>query len=458
MRQITKVNIEGLFGYANHSVDINTNDTTILIAPNGAGKTHILTLISAALSLDFNILTTYPYRKIVIEFDSAESLLISRHMNEDADYIVELQALKFNEPDGEVLSVNSTTIDDIGIGLPSHIKRVGHGRWLDARTGRMLNSASVERRFGVQVEFPKEELDSYTAIRRICAEPFPVLIDTKRLDVGGNEARLSPDFSVHSSRESTGAVTRINDYTAQLRAEVNEARRNSIRATQSADLSFAARALEAANMTINENKLHQRYDRTVERYEMLAQNALAVGDAPLDFPEKTTPTVRRILSVFLDDWDKRLEPLMPLNEKIQTLREILESKLGPSGKKTVMSTRGNLEFRTLAGKRIRVVRLSSGEQHLVALFTMLLFSARPGSIVLIDEPEISLHASWKHAFLDDIGRVAEIGNLQVIIATHSSAIINGRWDLTEELPLTPAPDDYAVDEFAFEEEESDDVE
>ncbi|MEV5042055.1 ATP-binding protein [Microbacterium sp. LMI1x-1-1.1] len=164
------------------------------------------------------------------------------------------------------------------------------------------------------------------------------------------------------------------------------------------------------------------------------------------FPDKTTPTDRRILSVFLDDWDRRLEPLLPVNEKLEALRDILDTKLAPSGKVTSISARGGLEFHNAAGHRLPVARLSSGEQHLVALFTLLLFAARPGSLVLIDEPEISLHAAWKHAFLADITRVAALSNLQVVLATHSAGIINGRWDLTEELelasqiPLMPADD------------------
>ncbi|KQR22476.1 hypothetical protein ASF79_09590 [Agreia sp. Leaf335] len=296
-----------------------------------------------------------------------------------------------------------------------------------------MSRSFVERRYGALFDrLPAEARDLSPEVMDICSPPYPVFIDTKRLDVVGPESP-DGDYAGGSRADRPSAVSRISEYTAQLRGEVTEARRSSIQATQSADLSFAARALEAARETVKEDDLHKRYDQTVQRYETLARNSLAVGDAPLEFPSKTTPTVRRILHVFLSDWDKRLEPLMPLNEKIQTLREILDSKLAPSRKKTAMSSRGDLEFRTFAGKRIRVADLSSGEQHLVALFTLLLFSASPGSLVLIDEPEISLHAAWKHAFLADITRVAEISNLQVIMATHSAGIINGNWDLTEEL-------------------------
>lgn len=66
---------------------------------------------------------------------------------------------------------------------------------------------------------------------------------------------------------------------------------------------------------------------------------------------------------------------------------------------------------------------------------MMLFAAAPGSLVLIDEPEISLHAAWKHSFVDDVSRIARLNDLQVVLATHSTAIINGKWDLVRELTL-----------------------
>jgi predicted ATP-binding protein involved in virulence len=69
---------------------------------------------------------------------------------------------------------------------------------------------------------------------------------------------------------------------------------------------------------------------------------------------------------------------------------------------------------------------------------MLIFEASPGTLVLIDEPEISLHAAWKHAFLSDIQNVAELNDLHIIMATHSSGISHGTWDITLELsPETP---------------------
>lgn len=277
-------------------------------------------------------------------------------------------------------------------------------------------------------------------------------IDTWRLDLRAAEQEFLGDWGRAPLWDNSSAASRIRDYTEKLRLEITEARRSSIRKTQSADLSFAARALEAANLTVRESTLHERYNKTVETYEALAENGLAIGESPLPFPEKSSPTVRRILNVFLDDWDERLKPLLPVNRKLQVLREILDSKLAPSGKKTKISDQGRLSFVNSNNKSLPESHLSSGEQHLIALFTSLLFVAKTNSLVLIDEPEISLHAAWKHAFLEDISRVADINGLQIVLATHSTGIINGRWDLAEELELQIDENDPVEDAIGEDEE------
>ncbi len=95
-----------------------------------------------------------------------------------------------------------------------------------------------------------------------------------------------------------------------------------------------------------------------------------------------------------------------------------------NGKMTVLAQDGiNLSLDTL----------SSGEKHLLVMFYKLLFQTEKGSVVLIDEPEISLHVSWQQkigAVLTDICRLRD---LQVLVATHSPQIIHDMWDLANEL-------------------------
>ncbi|MCB0909950.1 MAG: AAA family ATPase, partial [Nocardioidaceae bacterium] len=50
----------------------------------------------------------------------------------------------------------------------------------------------------------------------------------------------------------------------------------------------------------------------------------------------------------------------------------------------------------------------------------------PGQLVLIDEPEISLHVAWQRQFLNDLQRIAQLGEMRFIVATHSPQIV-GEW-------------------------------
>jgi ABC-type glutathione transport system ATPase component len=188
----------------------------------------------------------------------------------------------------------------------------------------------------------------------------------------------------------------------------------------------------------------------------MARNGLAPDETPAPLPNKPNPTEKRILALLLDAWSDRLEPLAPINKKLTDLRSVLDSKLAGSGKRTSVRRGGTLGIESVAGHRVPVSQLSSGEQHLVAIFSQLLFATHTGSLILIDEPEISMHMSWQHAFLEDVERVASVSDLQVILATHSTGIINGRWDLTRELSLPPLEEDDLSDGMEHDESDLDD--
>ena len=53
----------------------------------------------------------------------------------------------------------------------------------------------------------------------------------------------------------------------------------------------------------------------------------------------------------------------------------------------------------------------------------IVFDTKAGDTVLIDGPETSLHLSWQTQFVDDIMRIKQVKDLNVIIATHSPEIV-----------------------------------
>lgn len=73
--------------------------------------------------------------------------------------------------------------------------------------------------------------------------------------------------------------------------------------------------------------------------------------------------------------------------------------------------------------------LSSGEKNDFVMFYQLIFNTQEFGIVLIDEPEISLHIEWQEEYLDFLQKICSMNSLQAIVATHSPNIINGHFDL-----------------------------
>ncbi|MCH5178234.1 MAG: ATP-binding protein [Prevotellaceae bacterium] len=77
------------------------------------------------------------------------------------------------------------------------------------------------------------------------------------------------------------------------------------------------------------------------------------------------------------------------------------------------------------GERLAPYRLSSGEkQMLIILLTVLLQNRQP-YVLLMDEPEASLHVEWQQRLVGIIRRMNP--NVQIILTTHSPALIMDGW-------------------------------
>lgn len=78
-------------------------------------------------------------------------------------------------------------------------------------------------------------------------------------------------------------------------------------------------------------------------------------------------------------------------------------------------------FRNDLGKEFDITGLSSGEKQLFLRALGLKFLEVNNSVILIDEPEISLHPQWQKKIIDVYESIGN--NNQLIIATHSPHII-----------------------------------
>jgi ABC-type lipoprotein export system ATPase subunit len=120
-----------------------------------------------------------------------------------------------------------------------------------------------------------------------------------------------------------------------------------------------------------------------------------------------------------------------LAESIVVFKDIVNDLL--IGKSININERGAIGIQLDDGTSLPLNRLSSGEKQIFVMLDRLLFHAAPGSVVLIDEPEISLHVSWQQTIGSTFMDIARLRDLQIVVATHSPQIIHDKWDLTNEL-------------------------
>jgi AAA domain, putative AbiEii toxin, Type IV TA system len=66
--------------------------------------------------------------------------------------------------------------------------------------------------------------------------------------------------------------------------------------------------------------------------------------------------------------------------------------------------------------------LSSGEYHFLYMMVSALLSHRSGSIIAIDEPELSLHVTWQRKMIRALAHCASGASPLFLFATHSAAI------------------------------------
>lgn len=104
----------------------------------------------------------------------------------------------------------------------------------------------------------------------------------------------------------------------------------------------------------------------------------------------------------------------------QTVNELFQE----TGKTIESDKQNEIAFRQ-GNQVLTPYQLSSGEKQVLLILLTVLIQDNQPAILLMDEPEISLHVEWQNRLLDDLRKLNN--HVQIITATHSPGLIMLGW-------------------------------
>jgi predicted ATP-binding protein involved in virulence len=242
------------------------------------------------------------------------------------------------------------------------------------------------------------------------------LLDTQRL------------HTVYDNNE-LGRISKNAQHLANL---VQSKLAESTRLSQALDSTFPRRLIEQKKSSISLKELRERLEALEkQRSQLKATGILDKDGNEFLLPGEIEEHTNSALQIYLEDAEQKLGVFAELARKIELFKKIINKRF--LYKQMTVNQEQGFVFTNSHGDTLALTDLSLGEQHELVMLYELLFKIQPHSLVLIDEPEISLHIVWGMHFLEDLQQIMQLVSLDVLMTTHSPDLINERWDLTVEL-------------------------
>ncbi|MEA5619582.1 AAA family ATPase [Cronbergia sp. UHCC 0137] len=447
--QIRQISVTDLFGIFDHVIPLNMDERiTIIHGPNGFGKTAMLKMLNGFFNSRYSVFRTIPFTKFRVDLDNGNSVEISKNSealekgkkreNISFDfYQLGLEKVSFplkatkSSPD---LDFPVDILDDI---IPE-LHRIGAKTWRYLPTGETLALSDVIDRFEDILSSKMKLREEPEWLEKLKNDIHVRLIESQRL------LNFIPSRSARIYSGSPSMLPTVSAYSEEIAQLIQSKLAEYGTTSQSLDRTFPVRVVQqqASHEVTDEPQLSHQLKELEETRSRLIEVGLLDKDENSDFqiqPEFIDESTKNILSVYVEDVEKKLGVFSEIANKIDLLRRIVNNKFAYSYKEMNFNKEKGFVFKTLYHPSfsnrdtLSPTDLSSGEQHELVLLYELLFKVQPNSLVLIDEPELSLHVGWQAQFLKDLQEITKLADLDVLMATHSPDIIQDRWDLTVEM-------------------------
>ncbi len=435
--RITKISIRDLFGIESFSYDIelkNEYGITIIHGPNGSGKTVLFKMIDGLFNERYSVFWQYPFRQFIVHFNDGENITVSRMILENKiDF--GFPTIQYSKAPEQLFEMKreprSLARRSIRINFPDDLPPEDMRIFLE-----QITSEEKSMRSDSQFPYSEDEQEHPQWLGGLSKDLNVIFIDTNRLLIP-NPKREDRN---RTQRQSKTIQQNSEDLSKKIQGLIFKADAESKMLDSSFPKRIVERVLQQVEDPMDYTTIKEQLQKLQEKRSGLIDSGLIEpdkDDTTFDIPdmEKDTQqerTLRTVLEMYIGDTGNKLEVYQELANKIKLFKEIVQ---GVFSNKEIHISKDGFKIKSSVARDIPLDELSSGEQHLLVLVYKLLFRLKTqvDELILIDEPEISLHITWQKRFIDDLIEINKLtegqSKLDIVIATHSPAIINGRLDM-----------------------------
>jgi energy-coupling factor transporter ATP-binding protein EcfA2 len=137
---------------------------------------------------------------------------------------------------------------------------------------------------------------------------------------------------------------------------------------------------------------------------------------------ENVPMLSTVLGPYLEGHAARLDALDELRNVMNSFVSLLSGFY--SHKNVSVHLEKGLRIVSDTGQELEPVKLSSGEKQLLLLFCNAISSRQDRTILMIDEPEISLNVRWQRELIPALLTCMSGTAFQLILATHSVELLS----------------------------------
>ncbi|CAQ02490.1 AAA family ATPase [Clavibacter sepedonicus] len=438
---ISSASVTGLVGEFDHTISLEADwEFAIAYGLNGVGKTKFLELINAAINVDMGRLATAWFATLELRADDGDYLQVEKLVhfpdpNAPDDEPTEKVVYRYASPrQNDIIEWLAPVEDDINLRrriqkMTPYIPIPGSSDlWRDPGDGEIIDYAELRMRYGTPRTRAYARAQPPEQLQAFLDRNATYLIETQRL------ATIPPPTNRARSNSQSSPKWNVEAYAGDLRQRIERSLAENSLASQRLDRSFPGRIIaQHVQDTLSEEAIRHEYLQQDIQRRRLVEIGLTSAEMDVPLPDQRLQDWQRaVLTTYLKDNAAKLATFDDLLQRITLLVELVNARF--LRKEIRVNADDGLTVQSLTtGQSIPASGLSTGEQHELVLMYNLLFRVHPGTLVLIDEPEISLHVTWQKHFLADVARVAELRGFRFIVATHSPQIIGRWWSRTVEL-------------------------